>query len=692
MANFRYNKILLALIAIGLVAALMIGWQRHQVEENNSRVEMVMDYEEIVELAQAEGIAVPEAMRRFKDAGITTLAFYDTTLEKFQNNGKLAVISGADLLARYRTGELDKPLFSDQNGRIDPNLFYVFVGSQEMGGPARFAEVREDLARRLGPGRVHELAATDSRLAMAVEANLEKVLKWNLGLSSEEMQAAVDNGFYIVARPTNYTKVKPEDVDAVFARIGRFPGVTGIMPAGEEALGVLGYPDLLPLTAKNILEHGIKLYAIENPLQLQFLRQEGLMPLATLSNLQIARVYVIPKDEQPKLKLEDAVHRWGGTDAERNIRVNLIRKYDKPVPGMTLLETNLKYVIDIKQNLISKSFTLGPAQAYQLYYASPWLLALVVVGATAAGILFLTLVWPFAPRYQYILLLILSAFLLWPVLKGSGTLVRQAAALVSAILFPVLAMTWQLDRWRHREPFRGSSISRILADGLVGLLVTTALSMIGGFYIGALLADVRFLLEMEIFRGVKLTFVMPLVLVTLTYIVRYNPFGDQPIRRPEDVARQVGRMLDYPIHLKTLLLFGLGAIAAWIYVGRSGHTAGVPVPAIEIKLRAFLEDTMYARPREKEFLIGHPAFMLALMAAYREWPRMLHYLLVVAATIGQGSLVETFAHIRTPIFMSFVRGIDGLLLGAVLGILAVFAVQILHYLSYLLGRRPAAHE
>lgn len=692
MANFKYNKILLAFIALGLVAALVIGWQRHQVEENNSRVEMVMDYEEIVELAHMEGVAVPEAMRRFKDAGITSLAVYDTTLEKFQNNGKLAVISGADLLARYRTGELEKPLFSDQSGKVDPNLIYIFVGRQEPGGPARFAEVKDDLARRLGPGRVHELAATDSRLAMAVEANLEKVLKWNLGLSSEEMQEVADNGFYIVARPTNYTKVRPEDINAVFARLGRFPGVTGVMFAGEEALGVLGFPDLLPLTANNILEHGLKLYMIENPLQLQFLRQEGLMPLATASNLQAARVYVIPKDEQPKLKLEDAVRRWGGTDAERNIRVNLIRKYDKPVPGLTLLETNLKYVGDIKQNLIDKSFTLGPAHAYQLYYASPWLLAIVIIGATAAGILFLTLVWPFAPRYQYILLILLSALLLWPVLKGSGTLVRQAAALVSAILFPVLAMTWQLDRWRVREPFRGSSMPRILVDGLAALVITTALSMVGGLYIGALLADVRFLLEMEIFRGVKLTFVMPLVLVTLTYLVRYNPFGDQPIKRPEDVARQIAKMLDYPISLKTLLLFGLGAIAAWIYVGRSGHTAGVPVPAIEIKLRAFLEDTMYARPREKEFLIGHPAFLLAVMAAYREWPRLLHYLLVIAATIGQGSLVETFAHIRTPIYMSFVRGIDGLLLGAVLGILAVIAVQVLHYLSYLLGRRPAAHE
>ena len=53
----------------------------------------------------------------------------------------------------------------------------------------------------------------------------------------------------------------------------------------------------------------------------------------------------------------------------------------------------------------------------------------------------------------------------------------------------------------------------------------------------------------------------------------------------------------------------LGAVA-WVFVGRSGHTAGVPVPTSELMLRRFLENTMYARPREKEFIIGHPALML----------------------------------------------------------------------------------
>jgi len=57
-----------------------------------------------------------------------------------------------------------------------------------------------------------------------------------------------------------------------------------------------------------------------------------------------------------------------------------------------------------------------------------------------------------------------------------------------------------------------------------------------------------------------------------------------------------------------------------------------------------------------------------------------------------GSLVETFAHLRTPVFMSIVRGLDGLLVGAVIGTFAVLGMQILHYLTLVLERRTNIHE
>lgn len=683
MKSFKYNKVLIGIILIGLLSALTVVWQRHQVEEANNQVELVMELEDLVELAQIEGVPVPSMLAQMKEAGITSLAVYEMTLEKLEKSGKVSVLSGAQLLDQYYSGAMNDAAWRSlvEKGQIDGSDVYIIGHDAKV-----FAEVHEDLVRRLSPERVKVI--DKERQLISAKANYEKVVKWNLGLSTEEMRYAASQGFYVLVRPSNYTKVRAEDVNAVFNRMEGIENLSNIMFVGSEALG---YPDHLPLTVERAKALGLTWALIEHPLQLQFFKQEGLVPMAVADDYKAARVYVIPKDEQPKLKVAEAVQRWVVTDQERNIRINVLRKFDKPEPGKDLVETNLDYVKAVKAGLEEKGFTLGRASTFQPYFPNKLQLALMLAGAAAAGVLFLTLIRPFAPKWQYLLLAVTTVILVFPLLKGSGTLARQVAALASASLFPVLAMTWQLDRWRAKEPYQGGSLLRILVDGAGSLFVTVMLSFVGGAYVGALLGDVRFFLEMEIFRGVKLTFVMPLVLITIAYLARYNLLGLET-EDARGVWRQVEKILDYPVYIKSLLIFALVAIGAWVFVGRSGHTAGVPVPAAELKLRAFLERVMYARPREKEFMIGHPAFFLAVMALYRQWPRVLHYGLVVVAMIGQGSLVETFAHLRTPFYMSFIRGFDGMLVGMAFGIVAVIGVQVLRYLSLLLGRRPAEHE
>jgi len=683
LRDFKYNKILLLCIVIGLAAALTIVWQRHKIEESSTTIEMVMEYEDVVELAQLEGVPAEHVMRRMKEAGITSLAVYETTLEKLNKSGKVAVLSGAQLLQQHYTGMLNDAVWRNlvETGRIQAEDVYV-VGRD----PKIFAEVKEDLIERLSPERVTVIDS--QRQIVAVKANYEKVVKWNLGLPTDEMQYVSGQGFYVVARPSNYTKVEKENVEGVFARLSGIENVSALIFVGDEALG---YPDLLPLTLEKVKSKQLTLGLIEHPLQLQFFKQEGLVPMAIANDYKAARVYVIPKDEQPKLKSAEAVQRWIVTDQERNIRINLLRKYDKAEPGKTLLETNLEYVANVRDGLIASGFTIGKAGLFHPYFPQVFLLVAITIGTVAAGVLFLTLVRPFSVRYQYALLLLLSLVFAFPLLKGSGNAVRQAVALCSAVIFPVLAMTWQLDRWKKLSIEGRGRLTGIIKDGIGGLIITVMLSMVGGMYVAAVLGDVRFFLEMEIFRGVKITFVAPLLLITIIYLARYNLFENEQ-EDERDIWQQVIKLLNYPLYIKTLFVFALAAIGAWVFIGRSGHTAGVPVPDIELKMRAFLERVMYARPRGKEFMIGHPAFFLAVMALYRKWPRVVHYAMIVAATIAQGSLVETFAHLRTPVLMSFVRGIDGMVAGIGVGIVAVLAVQVLCYLSVVLGRRSVKNE
>ena len=98
---------------------------------------------------------------------------------------------------------------------------------------------------------------------------------------------------------------------------------------------------------------------------------------------------------------------------------------------------------------------------------------------------------------------------------------------------------------------------------------------------------------------------------------------------------------------------------------------------------------MWARPREKEFMIGHPAFFLAAWAAWKKLPTWFYGLCVTGAAIGQGSAVQTFAHMRSPILMSYVRALDGYGVGVAAGLiaLAIFALAYPHVQAFYQKRR-----
>ena len=90
-------------------------------------------------------------------------------------------------------------------------------------------------------------------------------------------------------------------------------------------------------------------------------------------------------------------------------------------------------------------------------------------------------------------------------------------------------------------------------------------------------------------------------------------------------------------------------------------------------MRYWLEEHMYAMPREKEFLIGHIAFFCLVLGYHKNWSRFVCLILAVVAVIGQVSLVETFCHMRSPFAMSVARALGGYVFGTALGATLVWA-------------------
>ena len=215
---FRYSAFLIAVIVIGLAAALVIDVQRHQVETANTRVDMAIDYEGLQELAQREGLPEDEVLAQAKDAGITSLAVYETTFKKLNENGKATAIAGARLLESYHDGTLTDPAWRAlvESGKIVGTEAYVTGHDAQT-----YQEVKEDLLRRLGASRVTVLQAGDQEV-LAVKAHYESLMKMNIGMPTDEMRKVNDAGFYVLARPSNYEKCTDDDVKAVFARLDGF--------------------------------------------------------------------------------------------------------------------------------------------------------------------------------------------------------------------------------------------------------------------------------------------------------------------------------------------------------------------------------------------------------------------------------------------------------------------------------------
>jgi len=162
--------------------------------------------------------------------------------------------------------------------------------------------------------------------------------------------------------------------------------------------------------------------------------------------------------------------------------------------------------------------------------------------------------------------------------------------------------------------------------------------------------------------GVKAAHVLPLVIVPLLIFI----LNEKPLKT-------IKELLDQVITYRYALLATLALAALAVYVIRTGNEGTALVSGIEERFRAGLKDLIGVRPRTKEFLIGHPFTLLILYfgLSRKNW------FLVLPATIGQVSLVNTYAHIHTPVVISLIRSVHGLWIGIALGVGLIVAVKLL---------------
>lgn len=682
--NNKRSKILMVVaVLIGFVCCIFLAMERYGIENKNMSIEQALDYDAVLVMGQNEGYSRSEILEKSREAGITSFTIYDTTLNKMTQRGECSLITRLGAQLYY-------PQFGLQNEQYE----YFLIGKPKNQKDPYFDELVEDLRTRIGKENAVVIHNDHYRIA-GIHGSMPSLGEINLGIMSADANAIAESGFHVILRPTNYGNVTDSKLERFFNRADKIKNVSGMMFVGKEVLGyspdAANRKELLQLTADRMLSRQIPFYMIEAQNQLQYDTQDGMYDLAGLMHYNTGRVYAMTKEELEKIDPEEASMRFYISDLERNVRINLYPLYKKPRHGQTLLDTNLHYIKTVSQKLQDRGYTLQKASILPVYYPNRILLAIAAAGAACGFVFLLNLLIPQRDKVNYILMALAVLFGGGGALVAKGALFLQVMAIGCAVTAPTAAILLLLDYWKSMNITKRLGYAQVIRDGIIGLTTAVGISMIGGIFIAAMLGNTRFFMEFDYYRGVKLTFIMPLILTAFGYMRRFPILG-HTIGDATDFVAFTKEFLRVPIKMGTLLLCGAIALAGIIFVGRSGHTSGVPVPGIEVALRRFLENVMYARPREKEFLIGHPAFFLMVAAFYRKWPQIVHFFTVVASVIGVGSMVETFAHIRTPFFMSFIRGVNGWLLGLVLGVLLICAIACLQYVTVWMGKKVAQRD
>jgi hypothetical protein len=176
------------------------------------------------------------------------------------------------------------------------------------------------------------------------------------------------------------------------------------------------------------------------------------------------------------------------------------------------------------------------------------------------------------------------------------------------------------------------------------------MSILGGVAVYMIGANSSLVLGLTAVSGIKLQLLLPLLAAVCFLTPR----------------KSWGKIAETNIKVKHIAFFGgvIGALGVF-YLMRSGNFPIIPVSGAERHFRDALEELLGARPRFKEFFIGHPALIAAF---YGQKIGYKSKALLLIGFIGQISIVNTFMHFHIPLELCLLRTIHGIWIGSLLSI------------------------
>jgi hypothetical protein len=708
------NKLLVGIIAVAIIVAIIIIGGRANIEKNAKTYDIILDFTELSQMAAQSDHDVVWWINEFKGFGINKVGLTEENLLTLSEDEETPV-SAKTMYEVMKTADWKSNYPIDFINSIEAKGFDEYDLIVEAKSNESFNFINNALINRFEASKYltaketvggYVLINGDSKDTLYSEKfkNLNsigigfteqdeiissKIMYISLGLLPKNVSLLESLNMEIIPRTSGYvgwngTKYA-EAVVSDYSKLAKNPEYA--LFSGEQTLGFDGGSNYISEVLK---KNGTIVGMIENTTQLQNIMQEGLNDIIKTSDYNAIRVFTVWNYIQNRYQyygykgseeIENTLYR---AVVERNIRVI----YFKPIKSF---KDNHTYITDVNEykilfsnlesRLSEQNFAMGKASVMDAK-TNPFLLKLILgLGCAAAGVFLLKTIIPVKRRFE---LGILGISLIGVI--GVFFWNQDLAALITsfsfAVIFPCTAMIYMLKQSKEytNSIDKDTSIVKIIIKGSIVLFISVIIVLIGGLMTAAPISEISYMLEVNIFRGVKVAQLLPIAFFPLAYLAYYG-FGIMKTTSGKLEMGDLKDMMNSSIKIWMVFIGAIGVAIGVYYILRTGHDSELMPSTFEMLMRNTLEADLVARPRTKEFLFAFPAIMLLVYTSIRQfkiWP----IIFGVSSVIGLTSVVNTFMHIRTPIYLGLARTVYSLGMGLVIGIIGILVFEGI-YIIYL---------
>jgi len=651
------SKIIKILLFIIFISSLAVGssiaYRRFAYEDSQRQVQIALSYKDIELLALRSSQPVDTFLSNLKSqTRLTSVALEEETLQDYVDDGRITVLKGSEIINLYRIGHINRYILSNiyNQIKVKPSSIFIIIDTQE-----DYERIRDFLQAEFGKDAVKRInVKSGGKHILEIMDDSKDLLQIGLGISSDTLDELINSDITPLIRLKNSTRLNKQIIRLKFSTfIDYFPEALVIF----DGTSVLGYPNYLPYTIQKFKNDDLRFGLIE------FSNQLGAQTIATEIPSHVLRVHSISHEEMEWMTPSKAIARYLRAAKERGIQVLFIRPFFDTYEVVELIDKNVNMINTIDDLLVQEGLTISGTGFQSPVYepAKKWEILALSIGLLVATLYLINAFIPVTLTTLISISGVFSAGFYATFLLDAFSSWSLLMSFVTAIVFPPLAIISQFPSEEKTAIMKNRFIF-----SLFYFMATVGICFIGALFIIGFLSDLEYLKGILRFVGVKLSYFIPIVLIGVYFYLRPH--------RITSFMYVFKRLYNAPVRTSGLFAFFVCAFLILLLLLRSGNYFHFPSISFESFLREFLENSLSARPRFKEFIVGYPFLFLGFMLVDKKLQRHWLWFFNIIGSFALISLINSFCHIHTSLLISFQRS----LLGAGLG----FCVGILYFLIY----------